>query len=127
MNVSKTEVLAMDGAPHFCFISASGANKSTLQDNGQPKYLGVYLFTLNLIDFITNEIGAFCTSTTHLGLTHTELILLINAQLFPILTYRLAHDIPPNIIIDFENKIWAELCAHSRLAVTSLKDPQKYH
>ena len=139
MNVSKTEVLAMDQAPQFSFTSASGAKISTLLENGQPrsvyKYLGIYLFTnnqtLNLIDFINNEVTAFFTATAHLGLTHSELILLINAQLIPVLTYRLmAHEIPPNIIQGFEEKIWAELCAHSRLARTvSPKDrfpPRKF-
>ena len=39
-----------------------------------------------MIGFITDEITAFFT---HLGFTHSELVLLINVQLTPILTYRL--------------------------------------
>ena len=130
-NGEKAEILAMDGAPHFSFTLALHRQNST-PGNGQArtvyKCLGANLFTsnqtLNMIDFITNEITAFFT---HLGFTHSELVLLINVQLTPILTYRLmVRGIPPNIIMDFENKLWAKLCAHSRLAgAIPPKDPPK--
>ena len=94
MNPSKSEVHALEGAPHFSFISPSGAEVSTLDSLGNPryfyKYLGVNFYTEGqlprVIAFVSAEIASYFDYLAPLGLTHTELIRLTNCQLIPILT-----------------------------------------
>ena len=97
MTPTKSEFQALEGASHFHFTSTSGTSVSTLDSQGKPRdfyrYLGVYLYTENqlprVIQFILAEIRAYFNTLSPLGLTHTELILLMNCQLVCILTYRL--------------------------------------
>ena len=94
MNPTKSEVQALEGAPHFSFTSTSGSFVSTLDPQGKPRdfyrYLGVYLYTENqlprVIEFISAEIRAYFGALAPLGLTQTELIRLTNCQLVSILT-----------------------------------------
>ena len=124
MNQTKSEVQALEGAPHFHFTSASGSFVFTLDPQGRPRdlyrYLGVYLYTENqlprVIDFISAEIRAYFNTLSPLGLTHTELIRLTNCQLVPILKYRLmaqAVDVPT--LRRFDSEIWRNVCVYSRL------------
>ena len=127
MNAEKTEVQAMGPAPHFSFRAPGGAIVSTCKPgpDGAPrdfyKYLGVYVYSSNpgarLDEYILNEIGGFFSALAPLELTHSELVLLMNCQLIPILTYRLmAHSFPPEVLDFYDRALWAELCANSRVS-----------
>ena len=124
MNPTKSEVQALEGAPHFQFTSVSGTLVSTLDPQGKPRdfyrYLGVYLYAENqlprVIEFVSSEIKAYFSTLSPLGLTHTELIRLTNCQLVPILTYRLmAQAVDAPTLRRFDSEIWRNLCLHSRL------------
>ena len=124
MNPTKSEVQALEGAPHFHFTSAFVSLISTLDPQGRPqdfyRYLGGSLYTENqlprVIEFISAEIRAYFNTLSPLGLTHTELIPLTNCQLVPILTYRLmAQAVDSPTLRRFDAEIWRNLCLHSRL------------
>ena len=124
MNVTKTELLAMEDSPHISFTTPTGSLISTCFPDGTPrtvyKYLGIYLYTTNqknnLDLYIKNEISAFFMALAPLELTHNELIVLTNSQLIPIITYRLiAHTMSPESLQSFDSLIWKEICAQTPL------------
>ena len=118
-NLSKTEIRAMGTAPPRTFTSPSGTPLSTTnQKTGQPhscyKYLGVYIFTANheaqTLALAKSEIHSFSTTLQPLRLTLSEYVLLVNAQLIPILSYRLmAHPLALNELGVLQAMIWQNI------------------
>ena len=132
MNSEKTEIQAMGDAAHFSFRARGGMVISTCRPDGTPRdfyrYLGVYLYSSDpggrLDTYVLNEIRGFFSTLAPLELTHSELVLLINCQLIPTLTYRLmAHNFPTSVLESYDKAIWTELCANSRVSgLVSEKD-----
>ena len=89
MNLTNSEVQALESAPHFGFTSFSGALVSTRDAQGNPrdlyKYLGVYFYTTDQLpkvtSFVLGEIRSYVHTLAPLMLTHSELIQLSNCQL----------------------------------------------
>ena len=115
MNVKKTELHALNAAPHFSFTSSSGTLVSTCDKNNNPhsfyKYLGVYVFVKDdpelLFQLLQSEIRTFFSNLQPLPLMLHELVLLYNIQLLPTLCYRMVmHSLPPQKISVLESILW---------------------
>ena len=78
MTPTKSEVQALESAPHFSFTSFSGALVSTRDAHGNPRdlynYLGVYFYTADqlpkVISFVLGEIKSYFHALSPLRLTH---------------------------------------------------------
>ena len=133
MNVSKTQLHALYGAPQTTIESSAGSQLSTIDpDTGQPykfyKYLGVYFFTSEdpneLYSLLANNVRSFFDRLSPLNLTMTELTSLTNCQLIPTLLFRLLASTLPEDNIELLHKlIWKNLSKHGKVpANTSAKD-----
>ena len=88
-NVTKSELHALNNAPHLTIRISSTTHFSTFDQHGKPrqyyKYLGVFFYTSQqnqpMFLLLKNLVNSFFTNLLPLSLSHTELIKLSNIQL----------------------------------------------
>ena len=130
-NATKSELHALNNAPHLTIRISSTTHFSTFDQHGKPrqyyKYLGVFFFTSQqnqqMFLLLKNLVNSFFTNLLPLSLSHTELIKLSNIQLIPILAYRPIYNSLPNKLLDtLDHSIWVNIASQGKL---SLRTPNK--
>ena len=130
-NATKSELHALNNAPHLTIRISSTTHFSTFDQHGKQrqyyKYLGVFFFTSQqnqqMFLLLKNLVNSFFTNLLPLSLSHTELIKLSNIQLIPILAYRLIYNSLINKLLDtLDHSIWLNIASQGKL---SLRTPNK--
>ena len=130
-NATKSELHALNNAPHLTIRISSTIQFSTFDQQNKPrqyyKYLGVFFFTFQQnqqMFLLLKELdNSFFTNLLPLFLSHTKLIKLSNIQLIPILAYRLIHNFLPNKCLDtLAHSIWLNTAFQGKL---SFRTPNK--
>ena len=135
MNMTKTEVQALNGAAQHVFSSPSSFIFDTVDPvTGLPsefyKYLGVFIFTKDhpkrLLALTKREVSSFFQRLHRIPLTLPELVSLVNCQLVPIRCYRLiAHPLSPQQLQALKHHLCTALARHG--AVSTKVSPKDRH
>ena len=124
-NATKSELHALNNAPHVTILISSSTHFSTSDNSGNPrifyKYLGTYFFNqrqnTQMYQLLMNTINSFFTNLSTLPLSHNEIIKLSNIQLIPILTYRLIYNSLPRDKLDkLDSLIWTHISKSGKLS-----------
>ena len=123
-NATKSELHALNNAPHVTILISCSGHFRTFDDSGNPrifyKYIGTYFFNqrqnTQMYQLLVNAINSFFTNLSTLPLTHNEIIKLSNIQLIPTLTYRLIYNSLPQDKLDkLDSLIWTHITKSSKL------------
>ena len=124
LNLSKTELHAVRGVGHTVVRSCHSGTFPTRDQIGSPpqvyKYLGVYFYTSDhstqVYDCMRAQINAFYARLAPVELTASELIMLTNKQLLPMVAYRLlAGPVPDKQLYAVQQLIWAKISSYGKL------------
>ena len=124
-NATKSELHALNNAPHVTIRISSSTHFSTFDNSGNPrsfyKYLGTYFFNqrqnTQMYQLLVDTINSFFTNLSTLPLTHNEIIKLSNIQLIPTLTYRLIYNSLPQDKLDkLDALIWTHISKSGKLS-----------
>ena len=124
-NATKSELHAINNAPHVTILISSSTHFSTFDNSGNPrsfyKYLGTEFFNqrqnTQRYQLLVNTIKSFFTNLSTLSLTHNEIIKLSNIQLIPTLTYRLIYNSLPQDKLDKpDSLIWTHISKSGKLS-----------
>ena len=117
-NATKSELHALNNAPHVTIRISSSTHFSNFDNSGNPrsfyKYLSTYSFiqrqNTQMYQLLRNTINSFFTNLSTLPLTHNKIIKLSNIQLIPTLTYRLIYNSLPQDKLDkLDALIWTHV------------------
>ena len=129
-NATKSELHALNNAPHVTILISSTTHFSTFDNSDNPrnfyKYLGTYFFNqrqnTQMYQLLVNTINSFFTNLPTLPLTHNEIIKLSNIQLIPRLTYRLIYNSLPQDKLDkLDSLIWTQITKSGKLSYCTPK------
>ena len=124
-NSTKSELHALNKAPHVTILIFLSTHFSTFYNSGNPgifhKYLGTDFFNqrqnTQMYHLLVNTINSFFTNLSTLPLTHNEIMKLSDIQLIPTLTYHLIYNSLPKDKLDkLDCLIWTHISKSGKLS-----------